>query len=119
MPLLTDQFYELINQSKTNQYIETGTYFGDGVMEVINEYNTIHSIELSNHLYNTNIERFKDNTHVKLHCGNSKHLLPDILMDIQEPVTVFLDAHFSNGKTSKGSNCSLNYLYLFINTCIF
>ena len=47
MPNLTPYFYELTKTTKTNQYIETGTHCGDGIQRVLDNYSTIHSIELS------------------------------------------------------------------------
>lgn len=46
MPNLTSAFYKLTNNN-TNHYIETGTYLGNGIKSVLNNYETIHSIELS------------------------------------------------------------------------
>ena len=47
MPNLTDNLYHLTNNTKTNHYIETGTYLGHGIITVLNSYEHIHSIELS------------------------------------------------------------------------
>jgi hypothetical protein len=37
-----------------------------------------------------------------MHHGNSKYILPQVLTNIQEPVTVYLDGHFSAGETAFG-----------------
>jgi hypothetical protein len=47
MPNLTSEFYNLSKTIQTTHYIETGTYFGDGIKCVLNNYLNIHSIELS------------------------------------------------------------------------
>lgn len=72
MPNLTDYLYTFTNNTKTNHYIETGTYLGDGIKTVINNYDFIHSIELSEKWYNYNIEQFKNNNNVKMYLGDSK-----------------------------------------------
>lgn len=102
MPILTDHFYNITKTSKTNHYIETGTYLGDGISEVLNQYSNIHSIELSEKWYNYNVEKFRSHNNVKMHLGDSKKVLPELLKSIQEPVTIYLDAHYSGEYTSYG-----------------
>jgi len=79
MPNLTSLFYEITNLQKTNFYIETGTYLGDGIRTVLNNYDNIHSIELSEKWYNYNVEQFKDYKNVKMHLGDSKKILKNLL----------------------------------------
>ena len=102
MPNLTSQFYNLTKNTQTRHYIETGTYLGDGIKSVLNNYENIHSIELSEKWYQYNIEQFKNNNNVKMYLGDSKKLLPDLLNNINEPVTIYLDAHYSGGTTAFG-----------------
>ena len=102
MPNLTERFYNLTNNIKTNCYIETGCLSGDGINHVLNNYDDIHSIELSEKWYNHCVERFKNNKNVKIHLGDSKKILHDLLSTIDEPVTIFLDAHYSGENTARG-----------------
>jgi len=102
MPNLTQLLYSLTNVTKTNHYIETGTYLGDGIKCVLNNYTNIHSIELSEKWYHHNSEQFKNNTNVKMYLGDSKVILPEILNNVNEPVTIYLDAHYSGGTTAFG-----------------
>lgn len=102
MPTLTDYFYNITNAVKTNHYIETGAYLGDGITSVLNNYDHIHSIELSEKWYNYNIEKFKQNNNVILYLGDSKKVLPELLETIKEPITIYLDAHYSGEYTSFG-----------------
>lgn len=102
MPILTQKLYNLTSTQKTSIYIETGTYRGDGIKKVLNEYDTIHSIELSEKWYNYNIGLYKSHPKVKLHLGDSKKVLPELLASITEPVTIFLDAHYSGHKDQYG-----------------
>jgi len=37
-----------------------------------------------------------------MYFGDSKKILPDLLNTINEPVTIFLDAHYSGGTTAFG-----------------
>lgn len=102
MPNLSKEFYTLTKKSKTNHYIETGTYLGAGIKNTMNNYKTVHSIELADKWYQFNIEQFKNNNNVKMYLGDSKKILPDLLSNINEPVTIFLDAHYSGGTTAFG-----------------
>ena len=102
MPILKDFLYNFTKNDKTNQYIETGTYLGHGIMCVLNNYENIHSIELSEKWYEYNVEQFKNNKNVKIHLGDSKKILPQLLNNINEPVTIYLDAHYSGSPTAFG-----------------
>jgi hypothetical protein len=102
MPNILDIVYEKTGTQKTRHYIETGTFLGRGISSVLNNYDTIHSIELSEKWYNYNVEQFKDHSHVKMYHGDSKQVLPMLLETIQEPVTIYLDAHYSGGQTEFG-----------------
>ena len=72
MPNLTETFYTRTQCKKTNHYIETGAYLGNGIKSVINNYAHIHSIELSDKWYNYNVNQFKDNKNVTMYLGDSK-----------------------------------------------
>jgi len=102
MPILSQKFYEETLTTTTNQYIETGCYQGAGVQMVVDHYQQVHSIELSEKWFNHCKERFQDNPKVHIHFGNSKYILPDLLTNVNEPVTVYLDGHFSAGETAIG-----------------
>jgi hypothetical protein len=102
MPKLTSKFYNLSKTIQTKQYIETGTYLGDGIKHVINDYEIIHSIELSEKWYQHNVKQFKNNKNVKMYLGDSKKILPELLKTINEPITIYLDAHYSGGTTAFG-----------------
>jgi hypothetical protein len=100
MPNLTNNFYTYTNNKKTRHYIETGTYLGNGIRDVLNNYEYIHSIELADKWYQHNVEQFKNNSNVKMYLGDSKKILPELLDNINEPVTLYLDAHYSGGTTA-------------------
>ena len=55
MPNLTNEFYTFTNNRKTTHYIETGTYLGNGIKDVLNNYENILSIELADKWYHYNV----------------------------------------------------------------
>lgn len=102
MTTLTTELYNLITTPKTRQYIETGTYHGDGIRRVLGQYERIHSIELAEKYALEAAKKFFDHPEVTVYHGNSKEVLPVLLDTIAEPVTIFLDGHFSGGETAVG-----------------
>lgn len=102
MPNILPTVYEQTHNEKTRHYIETGTFLGHGITSVLNHYENIHSIELSEKWYQHNVEQFKDCPHVTMYHGDSKKVLPTLLETICEPVTIYLDAHYSGKFTEFG-----------------
>jgi hypothetical protein len=82
--------------------IETGTYLGEMVEAVKNDFAQIVSIELSQGLYERVVKRFQAYFHIQLYFGDSSKLLPAILAQIEEPCLFWLDAHCSGGNTTRG-----------------
>jgi hypothetical protein len=122
MPNIYDNIYKKYNLSKTSIYIETGCYLGRGIIkpkdnkysvsDAINGvcetigilhsgYDKIYSIELVEKYYNLNKEQFKNFDHVNIIHGDSSVKLEELLSNINVPVTVFLDAHWSGGDTGR------------------
>ena len=85
-------------------FVETGTYLGDTSWAVRNTFREIHTVEMSEELYNEALKRFKNTRHVHLYQGNSEDILPSITSKITENAVFFLDAHHSGGVTTKGND---------------
>ena len=102
MPILTPFFYKSTHTNKTAHYIETGTYLGHGIYNVLNTYDNIHSIELSEKWYNHNVSQFQNNKNVNMYLGDSKKILSELLKNMNEPVTIYLDDHYSGEPTAFG-----------------
>ncbi len=83
--------------------IETGTHLGNTMAATKNYFSSLYSIELSEVLAKNATERFKEDPHVKIICGDSGKVLPKLLPSIQDRKILFwLDAHYSMGVTAKG-----------------
>lgn len=88
-------------------FIETGSCYGDGINQAIDAgFEKIYSIELSELLYHHCCKIFYDNENVILLHGDSSVILSEILSKINEPVTFWLDAHYSGGETVLGDKIS-------------
>jgi len=83
-------------------FVETGTYMGDMVEALKNEFKKVISIELSEELYSQAVERFIKDMNVEIINGDSGLILSNIIEKINEPAIFWLDGHYSGGITAKG-----------------
>ncbi len=94
---------ELFQKYLNPVFIETGTYYGDGVREaLLAGFETIYSIELSKELWEYCLNRYKDYPNVHLVFGDSHLVLDELLNKINEPVTFWLDGHYAGEGTTMG-----------------
>jgi hypothetical protein len=85
---------DLLDKYKTKIFVETGTYIGGGIEVALqSDFNEVHSIEIHKPYYDVAFSYYKDNPKVHLHLGDSAELLYDIIINIKEPITFFLDGH--------------------------
>jgi len=88
-------------------FIETGTYYGEGIVYALQVgFKNIRSVELSDKLFQICLDRFKNFPNVKLYHGNSSEKLWEMIADINESITFWLDAHYSDSSTAKGPEFS-------------
>jgi len=83
-------------------FIETGSFNGDGIETALktNLYSKIYSIELSKFYHDKCTNRFIRNNKVNIVFGDSGLMLKELLKDINEPCTFWLDGHYSAGNTA-------------------
>lgn len=92
------------NQYPNRYFVETGSYAGEGLELALKAgFQEIHSIELSEHFYHECQKKFEACPTVHLWQGDSGLMLDQVIEGIQEPITFWLDGHWSNGNTAKGS----------------
>ncbi len=88
-------------------FIETGTFRGDGVQKALNAgFEKIYSIDVSPKFHQECSERFAQEIQkgqVELILGDSQYALQDLIKQIAQPATFWLDAHGG----AKGKNCPL------------
>jgi hypothetical protein len=83
--------------------VETGTYLGDMVEAQKSRFKKIISIELGVDLFKKAEMRFINDKNVIILQGDSGYVLPEILKELNEPAIFWLDGHYSEGITAKGS----------------
>ena len=87
---------------KPHVFVETGSYMGNGINNVKDEFRLIYSIELSQNLYSNCKELFSNQSNICLLIGDSPEVLSELAIDIDEPALFYLDAHYSGGETAFG-----------------
>jgi hypothetical protein len=84
-------------------FVETGTYLGQMVDGIKDNFDEIFSIELDNNLFEQAKKRFSEFKNITILHGDSAQQLPECIKNIHNPVLFWLDAHYSAGFTSKGN----------------
>ncbi len=114
MPSLQPKEYlEIIKSAELNDsdfkiFVETGTYMGETVDNMLPFFDEIHSIELQPDFYSRAVGKFFRKPQVKLHYGDSSDVLPNLLPELNHPSVFWLDGHFSSGNTAQGKkDCPL------------
>lgn len=89
-------------------FVETGTYLGDGIKKALKAgFNEVYSIELDPQLYRGCVRKFVDSPNIHLYYGDSRYTLRDMIANITEPVTFWLDGHQCPPYKDGRKNCPL------------
>lgn len=93
---------EILQSIKRDILIQTGIATAAGINMALNAgFKQIISIEANRDYFDNAENKFKGNANVVNYYGDSGLVLPDILRDIKEPVTIWLDAHIGALRPSK------------------
>jgi len=85
-------------------FVETWTYLGEGVVAALKAgFAKVYTIELSKNLYEDAFRKFAWDDRVRVFNGDSSTRLWEVISGINNPITFWLDAHYSLGHTEKGS----------------
>lgn len=74
--------------------IETGTYYGEMIAAVKDDFDRIFSIEFEQGLARRAARRFANDSRIHILEGDSQKVLPELLKSISEPVLFWLDAGY-------------------------
>lgn len=83
-------------------FVETGTYHGDMIDLLRNDFDQLYSIELSDQYFKDAERRFKCQKHIKILHGDSGEKLGELVPQLKTPALFWLDGHYSAGNTAKG-----------------
>ncbi len=82
--------------------IETGTFYGGTMFAMRKQFCELHSIELFEDLHTYVAQQFAHHPHLHFHQGDSAHLLPKLLQQIDQPCLFWLDGHYMGEGTGLG-----------------
>lgn len=91
-----------IQKFKLDIFIETGTYLGQTVDRLENNFDEVYSIELDKKLFKNAKKLFSDNKRINILQGDSAVVINKIVKKVKSPTLFWLDAHYSGGITAKG-----------------
>ena len=89
-------------------FIETGTYRGATAEWASAHFERVHSIERAESIYRETRTRLGDIANLSLYLGDTREILHDLVAGLDRPAVLWLDAHYSGGKTAgEGDQCPL------------
>jgi len=89
---------ELARLNGCTVFVETGTSAGGTTRWAANYFDTVHTIELSEHLYNLHSQELSQIKGITTHLGNSRAVFPRIVSELGSRRSVhWLDGHWSGG----------------------
>lgn len=81
--------------------VETGTYQGDMVEAMKNDFEHVYSIELSKEFAWKAKKRFQSEKNITILQGDSATVISKLVKKLKKPALFWLDAHFSGGNTAQ------------------
>lgn len=93
---------ELQSENDCQVFIETGTYKGDMLFALKNDFEKLISVELSPDYYQKALKKFRKNAQISLLFGDSGLLMPGVIKSLETKALFWLDGHFSSGETAQG-----------------
>jgi len=74
--------------------VETGTYYGEMVAAMKGRFDRIYSIEYVAELANRARKKFARYPHIRIFCGDSRVVMPEVLALLKGPALFWLDAGY-------------------------
>ena len=90
---------EFVANPVPNTVIETGTHTGHGAVRFATYFDNVHTVELSEDLYNETKSKYSHIPNINFYNNSSPEFLREILSTMEERCIIFLDAHGSGGDT--------------------
>jgi len=74
--------------------VETGTYYGEMVAAMKSHFDRIYSIEYVPALAERATRKFARDEHIRIFCGDSRVVMPEVLALLKQPALFWLDAGY-------------------------
>jgi len=92
-----------VDNTKYEIFVETGTLYGETISNMVNSFNELYTIEVSEDLHarfnRSNYNRDKINSIL----GDSSEILKNLVPNLTKNTVFYLDGHYSSGETAKGA----------------
>ena len=88
--------------------IETGTYYGEMVVAMKKRFDRIYSIEFVPELAERAQRKFSNDPHVRIFCGDSGAVMPEVLALVNGPALFWLDAGYYGWVGKRGNEQRLS-----------
>jgi hypothetical protein len=82
-----------------NNFVETGTYLGGTSYWASTLFKEVHTIEISDELYQQAKSKYSHVKNLHFHLGDSKDILPGIVKQLDGPAVFWLDGHWCGRNT--------------------
>jgi hypothetical protein len=94
--------FNSFNLFPNKYFIESGSYMGEGIQAALDAgFKNIFSIEITEKYYKHCTNRFRNRPEVRLIFGDVVDKLPEVISNINEPITFWLDGHWDVGATDE------------------
>lgn len=88
--------------------VETGTYYGATAEWAADHFSQVKTIEFSAPIYQETSAKYSHRTNIEFLFGDSRQQLAELLRQLDEPILLWLDAHWcSFGSYGKTDQCPL------------
>jgi len=91
---------ELRNKFNLRYFVETGTYKGKSTNWASKNFDYVYTIELNEDLYFEVVKKYFKNN-ISFSLGDSRFILPHVLLKLDRPALFWLDAHWYGLKYPK------------------
>lgn len=98
----TAQLLKIAQAYGADTFVETGTYLGDTAAAAAPLFQEVHTVELSQELYQQAAQRFGADDHVHVYQGDSADVLDSLIPRLTGRAVFWLDGHYNEGITAKG-----------------
>jgi hypothetical protein len=88
--------------------VETGTYYGEMVAAMKNQFELIYSVEYDPELAGRAVQRFARHPNIQILQGDSRQLLPELLKMLTQPSLFWLDAGYYGWSGTQGDSGRLS-----------
>jgi hypothetical protein len=85
---------EYANKYSLRTLVETGTYYGEMVAALKNQFDSVVSVESLPELARAAARKFKPYPNVRIYDGESQNVIPEILASLTAPALFWLDAGY-------------------------